>query len=614
MKEKKPNAVLMWLPIMLMIAIMPLVMRISINYPDEQVMDIFNQTLIAEPYIQYKRMVITILSIAMLILLFLLGDLKSFKKVSIPILIGAGLFLIISFVSTIMSDNSNVAWWGVPDRAEGMVITACYMLILFYTIYIFTTQSDSKYLIYALSFLVVIFTIIGICDFVGYNLFTDNDFFMNLMIGSDAREMGLTELTNDYEMHKVIGTMVHYNYVGSFGAMIVPFFGILTILLPTKKQKLFFGFLTLCSCFILFGSTSRAGLIGLALILLVSLIIFIKPIIKKWPFVLSLLAVAAVLVIGLNLITGGVIFARVPMLLNDITGIFAPADKSFNYLDHIPIRNIYHEGESEVIEFQNDKLIIHTNYRQPSFTDGAGNTVTFVQDETGVLRTDDPRFSGITFIYNEIYGIQEGDVAPIMLEMAVNGLPTFHFIINDATGVVMADICPIKPEELEFPETWGFYGKEKLGSARGYIWSRAIPMMKQTWLIGNGPDTFALNFPQRDYLGKWWAYDTPNMIVDKPHNLYLMFFLNNGGLALLGFLVLVGYYLIDSLRQYAFKDTYTTNDALGIALMLAVVGYLGAGFFNDSIIAIAPIFWIILGSGIAINVLNKKVGMVTPQQ
>ena len=39
--------------------------------------------------------------------------------------------------------------------------------------------------------------------------------------------------------------------------------------------------------------------------------------------------------------------------------------------------------------------------------------------------------------------------------------------------------------------------------------------------------------------------------------------------------------------------------------MLAIIGYLGAGFFNDSVVPVAPIFWILLGTGIAVNYLVK---------
>ena len=57
--------------------------------------------------------------------------------------------------------------------------------------------------------------------------------------------------------------------------------------------------------------------------------------------------------------------------------------------------------------------------------------------------------------------------------------------------------------------------------------------------IGKGPDTFFAEFPQGDLLGKLYAYDTTQMIVDKPHNLYLQIGINEGGIALLAFLVMM---------------------------------------------------------------------------
>ena len=41
-------------------------------------------------------------------------------------------------------------------------------------------------------------------------------------------------------------------------------------------------------------------------------------------------------------------------------------------------------------------------------------------------------------------------------------------------------------------------------------------------------------------------------------------------------------------------------------MFAAVVGYLGAGIFNDSVVSVAPIFWILLGCGIAVNYLIQK--------
>ena len=107
-------------------------------------------------------------------------------------------------------------------------------------------------------------------------------------------------------------------------------------------------------------------------------------------------------------------------------------------------------------------------------------------------------------------------------------------------------------------------------------------------------------------LGKLYAYDSSREIVDKPHNLYLQIGIQEGGIALAAFLVMMLAYVIDSFRLYALRKEYNPQQIVGVSLALAIIGYLGAGFFNDSIVSIAPIFWILFGFGVAANHLNKK--------
>ena len=98
-----------------------------------------------------------------------------------------------------------------------------------------------------------------------------------------------------------------------------------------------------------------------------------------------------------------------------------------------------------------------------------------------------------------------------------------------------------------------------------------------------------------------------NVIVDKPHNLYLQIAINQGGIALLAFLAIIVVYLVQCIKLYAFRAYYyATSDAMGIGIMLAIIGYLGAGFFNDSIVSVAPIFWILLGTGFAVNYIKQN--------
>ena len=131
-------------------------------------------------------------------------------------------------------------------------------------------------------------------------------------------------------------------------------------------------------------------------------------------------------------------------------------------------------------------------------------------------------------------------------------------------------------------------------------------MLLDHMIIGTGPDTYFAEFPQGDYLAKLYSYGTAQMLVDKPHNLYLQIGIQQGGIALIAFLALVGAYLVESFRLYALRKDYTAQEAVGAAWALAVIGYLGAGFFNDSLVSVAPIFWTLLGVGIASNWLNRK--------
>lgn len=146
-----------------------------------------------------------------------------------------------------------------------------------------------------------------------------------------------------------------------------------------------------------------------------------------------------------------------------------------------------------------------------------------------------------------------------------------------------------------------------IGSGRGYIWSRSIPLLKKTLIFGYGPDMFAVYFPQNEIEAKIDIFGINYMLVDKPHNTYLQYGINNGCVALLGFLTCCAAVLLRALRSVnaaAKAQTHTYTGYL-VAAGGAVVGYLGAGIFNDSIVAVAPVFFILLGALVASSRLAK---------
>lgn len=146
-----------------------------------------------------------------------------------------------------------------------------------------------------------------------------------------------------------------------------------------------------------------------------------------------------------------------------------------------------------------------------------------------------------------------------------------------------------------------FKGHESELSSRAYIWSRSLPMIRQSLLIGLGPDNYIMSFPQDDYLGKWLYMNNPDTVLDKPHNLYLQIMINSGGLSLLCFLLAMALLFkwswssLKNAPQWDYRHIYL------LAGMAAAGGYLLSGMAYDSSVSISPVFWGIIGLCAALN-------------
>ncbi|MBK5252174.1 MAG: O-antigen ligase family protein [Peptostreptococcaceae bacterium] len=143
-------------------------------------------------------------------------------------------------------------------------------------------------------------------------------------------------------------------------------------------------------------------------------------------------------------------------------------------------------------------------------------------------------------------------------------------------------------------------GFTTLGSGRGYIWYKTLGMMKDTIIIGNGPDTYIFKFPHADSFKEGF-----NKIADKPHNLYLQIGVNQGLIALLAFIFLNKYAFWKFLKQVGFGFSKRLDQIL-LMLDASLFGYLMTSLFNDSVVSVAPIYWVMLGIFLSILVNRKE--------
>jgi len=89
-------------------------------------------------------------------------------------------------------------------------------------------------------------------------------------------------------------------------------------------------------------------------------------------------------------------------------------------------------------------------------------------------------------------------------------------------------------------------------------------------------------------------------VVDKSHNEYLEYAVSNGIFSLLLYSIFLGAILI-----MLFKNR---RNYISKILFLTILGYMFQGFFNISVIMVAPIFWILLGASIKLmEETNKKI-------
>lgn len=603
-KYLKENPTGFFLPISFALAIVPLIVRAK-----EVKLDEFSQTLVGKSiyydlFSQNKfslLAIFTVISVIIAVVCFKQIFEKKDKIIYITLILSV-VFLLFCLFSSIFSPYKHIAFWGIYNRAEGFIAISCYVLLFIYSIYTFKNTENYRFILIPILIIVFINAFLGVFQYAGQDLI-NTELGKLISVPSSILEKTGGKFELQYAEGKLYGTLFHYNYVGSFVAVILPLLFFSMFIEDDVIYKIIIGIGFLAGLWVLFGSTSRGGLVGVFGSIFFSVIMFGKLIFKNKKQLFIGICSIVVVIIGINFMTGGSVFTRVPTLFKDAFSIFNNTS-NVNYKDLVPVRDITNNNGDVQVVFQNETLNISFEDNKYRFTDSSNNRIPILKGEDCYL-LDSDKFPKVSF--KLLPSSETADKLDILkLSPTGDSKVGFFFKVKDDSSIHLINTTTFEDIDIEEPETFGFAGKEKLGSARGYIWSRSIPLLKDNLILGKGPDTFVFEFPQNDLIAKYYAYDTPNMTVDKPHDLYLQIALNNGVIALIAFLGIMLIYIIDSFRLYSLKKTYETSELFGAAISLGIIGYLVAGVFNDSVISVAPIFWILLGVGVAVNYMNRK--------
>lgn len=586
-----------------------------------------NESNLADFFSYYKM--IAICTCAVLVLVILLYRIfcqglyikKSF--VYIPMLVYVA-FVLLSYV---FSEYKDFAWLGYNDRFEGTVVLISYMIMLFYIINSVNTEKNVKWIIYPLAGSSVILGLLGLSQALGKDILRTT-FGQKLIVPNQMSDKGMLWdlidqaaaagkqwLNFTFQNKEIYQTVYNINYVSFYITLLIPLFAMLFIRSFMKGKdeaiwkKIIWGLLFTLAVYNLVGSVSSGGYLGLIAIFIVGVIVLNKRILAWWKPIILLLVMFALMC-----------FANIDQLQKEVSafkGFFKDKteavemkgtasgfkettaitpDTEIDYFDTV--------DDKIIISVNGNELTIIANYHDPGsiiLKDSKDKNVEMelVPGDTGFLhRFKDGRFSSLklrpaTDDNKDSYFIIYVDESEWIFKLTEDG--PIH--INQLGKAV--DLDPI-------PHI-GFKNNPNFGSGRGYIWSTSLPMVKETLLIGHGADTFCLYYPHKDYVGKYNADWGINMVVDKPHMMYLGIAINTGLISLIALCALWAIYIIQSIMIY-FKRDFETDfiTFTGLGIFLGICGFLAAGLVNDSSVSVMPMFYGLLGTGIAINMILKR--------
>lgn len=535
-------------------------------------------------FLFYKHKIFLIVTgvIAIYIAIKLYSDRQLLKRsyIFIPLAI----YALLVILSTAFSEYSSFSLKGSFEQFESVFALLGYCLVAYYSYIILSSERDFRYVYYFILTLSLIFSILGVFQFLGHDFF-NSEIGEKLVIPIEYRDMGLDP---NFEKGRVYLSLYNPNYVGFLCSLFLPILFVMTLF----EKKVITGILSILSfiglSICLIGSKSLTGLVGLVFAMLAIIIFLFRYIIKHWIITLTVITVLIVGILIAGKVTDNLLLNRLKEAINitksqpNLSSIKTENDEvSITYLGNtLNIKYIYTDDSIEILVYD-DTMTPITNSFDP-------NRMVYI--------LEDNRFNGIEIGFDKLAGGFYAIIEDWYWRFLYSVEDNSYYFINRYNKI---DKIYNAPAAL-------FNGYERIASGRGYIWSRTIPLLKKYFLLGSGPDTFTMTYPQNDYVGMY-NYGYGEQILTKPHNMYLQIGVQTGVLSLLAFLTFYLLYFISSVKLYIkgrFTNIYLK---MGLAILVGTLSYMVAGLSYDSTITFTPIFWTLLGAGLAANYKAKQI-------
>ena len=600
MNSNKKIQKLELLPIFLLLVVGPLISHFQVYRTNLENYDwqAANATYDVDIFLLPKSYAICIVAALMLILFCVFKYYKDGMMIeTYPLLCYA---LLIGF-STLCSQYKYFAVHGGQDQFESIFVLLGYLIISIYCMYSIKQEETIQLIIRFLLIGASIIAIIGIFQMLKLDPLRSKIGQALILIGS-----GQSELHFSQPLGRVYATLFNPNYIGAYACLTLPC--AICAGYASKKRwcKILCFALAASLLIITFGAGAKNGLIAIAISMVLLIIVYRKKILANFKWILIMCAIIILILIGVNIATDHSITNTIHTLN---TSLAASGNSTERTLEDILTKDdeveLVMKDDSLHIKYQ----VLDNNMVVFDLTDNEGTTISYETDDTKIKLLDD-RFSMI-----EIEPCVVGETYCFTV-YADNLRWDFSNQVNDGTYYFLD--WANKYVKLEKADSAVFTNCPQLFSGRGYIWAKTIPLLKKYIFLGAGPDSFQMIFPQYDYVDLAYEF-APNMLITRAHNMYLQIAVQTGVLSLICFLVFYGMYFVKSIKLYIKRKELLDEEPylfhIGTGLFVASFGYMLSGIVNDSLPVAAPLFWAIIGIGIAVNsLIHKKYSMLIKEK
>lgn len=486
------------------------------------------------------------------------------------VVIMLGIFLLMAVLSEIFADDYASSLF--TSETDSLVALFGYVTLFFMTYHYMKLEKSQQIFKLAVVVISIVIAIMSMMEFFDCSI--------------AAAWVGSIE---DLEArNRVVLTFGNSNYYGIFCCMLIPF--IMEMWLNEKqirkKVVLMLVHALLVCCVLMSKSTT---VLYLMLMLTAGILLYeYKKLWKQICLGIGWIAIMAVAIGIVNVASSGKLLELAAV---SVSNADAFVEEEYRLYE---VEDIQLEGKRLVIEGVDSSFIVEYN-----------QVLTFYNEKNQILDIENTD-NRITFTeapydcINVSLSYQQA-VDMLYLEIDAGYKDTIDFYIDDGEfRGVAADGTAI--EDIE-----GVVGREEwysLFTGRGYIWANTIEMLDEVLFIGKGCSNFVHNFKQYDYVGLLKTQGTHQVIIDRPHSMFLQYCVDIGIVGTIALFAFVAYILVGWIYQMVKNERQ--ENILSIASFFSIVSFMIFAIFNDSIISVSPYLWIFLGINLTFQTKNHQ--------